>query len=171
MSYLESLNVSSNNFSFSFQTSSGDKISLSMYDNQELSLNEKESKNSKTISMSLRHELGYKFSYEGNGISKQDQKEIEEAVKKIKPIYKKFINNIKDNNLIPNDKEILKWTNLAKQELPKMTNNNKLNMLKDKTISGIDDVLSIFKRNEEIIKATSKFFDKLFEQSKFDYYA
>lgn len=53
-----------------------------MYDNQELNLNEKESKNSKTISMRLRHEFGYSFSYDANGI--QDQKEIEEAIKKNK---------------------------------------------------------------------------------------
>jgi len=58
------------------------EISLSMYDNQELNLNEKESKNSKTISMRLRHEFGYSFSYDANGI--QDQKEIEEAIKKNK---------------------------------------------------------------------------------------
>ena len=82
------------------------------------------------------------------------KKKQKKQSKKIKSIFKKFLQKIKDNNIIPNNKKILKWSNLEKQESPK-----------------IDDVLSIFKRNKKIIKATSKFFDKLFEQSKFDYYA
>ena len=167
---LQSMDASLNSFSFSLQTSSGDNISLSMYDNQEVDLSASEDKSSKSFSMSLRHEMGYSFSYSGNGIDAQDLKEIKKAMKAIKPIFQKFLKNIKDNNLIPNDKEMVNWTNIAKKELPKIADENKLNMLKDKTVSTMDDILSIFKRDENMIKGAKKFFDKLFDRSKFEYY-
>ena len=167
---LQSMDASLNSFSFSLSTSSGDHISLSMYDNQEIDISASKDEDSKNFSMSLRHEMGYSFSYSGNGIDKQDLKEIEKAMKVIKPIFQKFLKNIKDNNIIPNDKEIINWTNIAKKELPKITDENKLNMLKDKTVSIADDILLLFNRDENIIKGAKKFFDKLFDRNKFEYY-
>ena len=167
---LQSMDASFNSFSFSLQTSSGDNISLSIYDNQEVDLSASKDESSKSFSMSLRHEMGYSFSYSGNGIDANDLKEIKKAMKAIKPIFQKFLKNIKDNNLLHDDKEIINWTNIAKKELPKVSDENKLNMLKDKTVSTMDDVLSIFKRDENMIKGAKKFFDKLFDYSKFEYY-
>lgn len=167
---LQSMDASLNSFSFSLQTSSGDNISLSMYDNQEIDVSASKDDTSKSFSMSLRHEIGYSFSYSGNGIDANDLKEIKKAIKIVKPIFQKFIENIKEHNLIPNDKEIVNWTNMAKKELPKVADTNKLNILKDKTVSAMDDILSIFKRDEKMIKGAKKFFDKLFDHSKFEYY-
>ena len=167
---LQSMDASLNSFSFSLQTSSGDNISLLMYDNQEVDLSASKDDTSKSFSMSLRHEMGYSFSYSGNGIDANDLKEIKKAIKIIKPIFQKFLENIKEHNLIPNDKEIVSWTNIAKKELPKVTDPNKLNMLKDKTVSEMDNILSIFKRDENMIKGAKKFFDKLFERDRFEYY-
>ena len=166
----QSMDASLNSFSFSLQTSSGDQISLSMYDNQEVDVSASKDDTSKSFSMSLRHEIGYSFSYSGNGIDARDLEEIKKAIKIIKPIFQKFLKNIKEHNLIPNDKEIVSWTNIAKKDLPKIADINKLNMLKDKTVSTMDDILSIFKKDEKMIEGAKKFFDKLFDRSKFEYY-
>ena len=168
---ISQIDISQNSFSFNLQTSSGDRISLLMYDNQEVDMSASKDDTSKSFSMSLRHEMGYSFSYNGDGIDAQDLKEIEKAMKLIKPVFKKFLKNIKANNLIPDDKEIINWTNIVKKELPRVSETDKLNMLKDKSVSAMDDVLSLFKRSEKMIEGAKKFFDKLFDRSKFEYYA
>lgn len=65
-------------------------IKLSIYDNQEVDISASKDESTKSFSMSLKHEMGYSFSYSGNGIDANDMKEIENAMKVIKPIFKKY---------------------------------------------------------------------------------
>ncbi len=169
---LNSINMSLNSFSFDLTLSSGDELTMSIYDNQKSELHFDKEKNSKNFTMSLTHELGYKISYKGDGIDKQDQKEIEKAMKKIKPIFDKFIKNIKKYSAVPDDNEMIKWVDMAKKELPNFKDQNSVQKLKEQTAKSLDDVLAIFERDSKIIESAKKFFDKLFDASKrFSYYA
>lgn len=169
---LNQLDISQNSFSFNLQTSSGDKISLSMYDNKELESDFIKDDSSKKLSMSLRHEYGYDFSYSGNGIDENDKKEIEKAMKLIRPMFHKFLENIKKSDKIINDKDILHLSNKFKSLMPKPKNDDMKNMLKDETVKNMDNILSLFKQNDKLVQNTKKLFDKIFNDfDKFEMYA
>jgi len=172
MLHINSLNSTANSFSFDLRTSSGDEISLSFYDDKKLEFDAKEGRGVRKYQMSLRHEVGYSFSYKGDGISQEDQKEIEEALKRIRPMYQKFLENIKKSDEFPGFQEITNITQKMKNELPMPKDSNHLEYMKDKTLDKIDEVLGIFERNDILMKATREAFDKLFSSiNRFDYYA
>ncbi len=168
-----SINVSNNSFSFDIQTSSGDKISLSLKDNKELDFSEQKGENWQKDSFSLKEELGYSFSYSGNGIDKNDKKEIERAMKLIKPIYQKFLENIKKSDKALDANHLL--TNSAhdiKSKFPKLNSKDARILLKNKTIDTFDDIFSIFNKDKKLIENTKKLFDRLFDKdSKLELYA
>ncbi len=169
---LNSINIARNLFDFDITLSSGDKISMSLRDDQKSELSFSEEGKSKRFSMSLIHEFGYKITYQGDGIDKQDEKEIQKAMKLIKPIFDKFVKNIKKNSVLPDDKEMIKWVNLAKKDLPKFDNPNSIDKLKYETAKNMDNILSVFERDSKVMEGAKKFFDKLFDNSKkFLYYA
>ena len=169
---LNSINVTRNSFNFDITLSSGDKLSMSIYDDQKSELSFGKEGDSKKLTMSLTHELGYNVAYQGDGIDKQDQKEIEKAMKLIKPIFDKFVKNIKKNSAVPDEKEMIKWVDLAKKDMPKFEDQNTLQKLKLQTAQSMDDILAIYDRDSKVIEGAKKFFDKLFDDSKkFLYYA
>jgi len=171
MTSINSLNSTSNSFGFTLKTSSGDEISLSFYDNKSVEFGAKASSSERSFSMTLRHELGYSFSYKGDGISVQDQKEIEEAMKKIKPIYKKFLENIKKSDEIPGFKEITNFSQIMRNNMPKLQSPDSQELLKDRTVDTMDKVLAIFEKSQKLLEGTKRLFDKLFANMKgFDFY-
>ena len=171
MMQIRSLNSTVNSFSFDLKTSSGDEISLSFYDDKSIEFEAKESINKRSYSMRLRHELGYSFSYKGDGISQQDQKEIEEAIKKIKPIYKKFLENIKKSDEIPGFEEITNFSQMMRSKIPKLESPDSKEFLKDKTVEAMDEVLEVFEKSQKLLESTKRLFDKLFENvNGFDYF-
>ncbi|BDY11782.1 ATP/GTP-binding protein [Hydrogenimonas cancrithermarum] len=168
---IDTLNASSNGFGFDLTTSSGDRISLSMYDNKSVSLHASDGKGERSFSMSLRHEYGYRFSYKGDGIDAQDRKEIEEAMKIIKPMFQQFLENVEKSDEIPGFKEITNFSQMMRQELPATDTPDMQNMLKDETVGTMDDVLALFEQNEKLLESTKRLFDRLFEQiDGFDFY-
>ncbi|WP_456452791.1 ATP/GTP-binding protein [Hydrogenimonas sp.] len=172
MTSLSSLNATANSFGFTLQTSSGDTIELSMYDNKSVSFSEQSGEGTRTTTMSLRHEFGYRFHYEGNGIDAQDKKEIEDAMKLVKPMFQKFLESVKKSDEMPGFKELTNVAQLLKSELPKPQTPDGLNMLKDKTVDTMDGVLALFKRNDKLIESAKALFDRLFDESRgFDYFA
>ena len=76
---------------FSFQTSSGDKISLNLYNKESLEYTKSSNANSTTRELILKRERGLSFHYEGNGIDERDKKEIQEAMDKIKDVIDQFL--------------------------------------------------------------------------------
>ena len=169
---ISSLNVTANSFGFTIQTSSGDTVALSMYDNKSVSFETQEGEGVRTTSMSLRHEYGYTFRYEGDGIDARDQKEIEEAMKLIRPMFHNFLENVKKSDEIPGFKELTNIAQLLRGELPQTDSPDALNMLKDKTVDMMDGVLALFERNDKLIESAKALFDRLFDESRgFDYFA
>jgi hypothetical protein len=63
----------------SITTSSGDKIDLNLKDSIEATSSFKKNKGLISEEFSLTHTFEYKFHYEGNGLDKNDIKEIKEA--------------------------------------------------------------------------------------------
>jgi len=151
MTQLNSLTATSNSFSFDLLTSSGDRISMSLYDNRELSVQSAQSGDFASFSMSLKHEYGYSFSYSGNGIDERDMAEIEKAMKIIKPMFNKFLQSVQKSEEI---------------------NDDMLNMLKSSTVDTMDEVLSAFEKSRALIESTKRLFDRIFEKMDgFEIYA
>ncbi len=172
MTQLNSLTALSNSFSFDLTTSSGDRISLSLYDNRSLSMQKQESGNSSTFSMSLKHEYGYSFSYSGDGIDGRDMAEIEKAMKLIKPMFERFLQGVQKSEEMPGMKEITNVAQLFKSKMPEPKDDDMLNMLKSRTVDTMDEVLSAFKKSSALIESSKRLFDRLFDSmKKFEIYA
>ena len=159
---INSYNFDSSKFDFKFTTSSGDKIELSMYDSVEIDKNFTKSPNSKTYEMTLKHEYGYHFHYEGNGLDKNDIKEIKEAMKKIKPLMAKFLKT-KDIH----EKEMLNFSHKLKSLLPKPKNENHSLAIKNHTVNTFDEILKSIEASMKELKKTKELFDRLFD-NKFE---
>lgn len=161
-----------NSFTFDFTTSSGDNISLSLYDNRSLAMSSIGSKGAEAFSMSLKHEYGYSFSYSGNGIDAQDRAEIERAMEEIKPLFEKFLEKVKESESAIPAGDIFKSARHIRSLLPKFTDPNIENMLKSETLSMIDSLLAPLDRNETVLEASKSLFEHLFKSVEgFDLYA
>ncbi len=161
-----------NSFSFDFTTSSGDRIELSMYDSKEFAFEHSRSGGRESFSMSLRHEFGYSFSYRGDGIDARDKKEIEEAMKAIKPLFETFVENVRKSADTAGAKELANISQTMRQMLPKPDDTNALNFLKDRTVDTMDSVLSLFEKDANLLESTKRLFDRLFDRlDGFEIYA
>ncbi len=172
MTQLNSLTATSNSFSFDLTTSSGDRISLSLYDNRSFSMQAEEGRNTSSFSMSLKYEYGYSFSYSGNGIDERDSAEIEKAMKLIKPMFERFLQSVQNSEEMPGMKEITNVAQLFKSKMPEPKNDDMLNMLKSRTVDTMDEILSAFENRSALIESSKKLFDRLFDNmKKFEIYA
>jgi hypothetical protein len=172
---MQSINTSNynyNDFNFSMQTSSGDKIDLKLYDEKSSEMSYKKDGSKTEMMLSLTHSYGYSFHYEGNGIDKQDKKEIKEAMKIIEPMLEKYLKNIKESD---KDSSMAQITNKAfdlNSYIPKAKDLNTKNYLSNNTLKTFDKVLQKAEnQNEKILKEAQKLFDALLkQQDKFELY-
>jgi hypothetical protein len=149
-----------NSFDFSMQTSSGDKIDLSMYNSKEVDMQVSKDKGLQEMSLSIKEEYGYSFSYSGNGIDEQDKKEIAQALKKIEPL----LNIFKNSNFKPSRED---KTNLAfdiNLLLPSPKDENHKNFIKDSVIDKMDEMLKAFSAADEMRELARDVFDMLEKQ-------
>ena len=153
--------LNSASFEFKFTTSDGDKIDLKLSDSIEASSTYKRDGNTLSEEFTLKHKFGYEFHYEGNGLSKQDKKEIKEAFKKIKPLLEKFLKE-KDAN----DKVMANVSHHLKSLLPAVKDNNHLSALKNEGVKTFDEVLKNIKASLEELNKAKELFDRLFDNSK-----
>ena len=165
-------NYNYNDFNFSMQTSSGDKIDLKMYDEKSSEVAFKKDENSTSMMLSLTHSYGYSFHYEGNGIDAQDKKEIDAAMKTIKPMLEQYMENVKESE---EDFSMAEITNRAfdiNQYLPKTENLDTKNYLSDKTLKTLDKILEKAEhQNEKMLKHAQKLFESLLKQmDRFELY-
>jgi hypothetical protein len=153
-------------------TSSGDKIDLKMYDEKSSEVSYKKDEDSTSMMLSLTHSYGYSFHYEGNGIDAQDQKEIDAAMKTIKPMLEKYMENVKDSEENFSMSEITNKAFDINQYLPKTENLDTKNYLSDKTLKTLDKILEKAEnQNERMLKHAQKLFDSLIKQmDRFELY-
>ncbi len=160
-----------NDLNFSFKTSSGDNISLSMFDKKELQTHSFKSKNLKIEEFSLKHSFGYSFSYKGNGIDENDKKEIAFAMKKLQPKIDEFLKNVKEDK-IPTPKEILNKAFDLKTELPKPKDENHKNAMKSSLLELFDKSLQAYFPDKIVLENAKKLFEALSKQlQSFNLYA
>lgn len=88
----------SHELSIDMKTSSGDTLSLNFENTQELSLNSRQSDTSKETNFSFSSMQAFSFKLDSNGISEQDQKEIDVFMKKAQPYIDKFMKELEDQN-------------------------------------------------------------------------
>lgn len=157
---IDKYGLNSANLNLSFTTSSGDKIDLSLKDSIEASSSFKKKRGLISEEFTLKHTFEYKFHYEGNGLDKNDIKEIKEALKKAKPLIEKFLKEKNENEKV--------MTNIAhslKSILPKPKNLNHENAIKHHTVNVFDEILKEMKASLEETQKAKKLFDKLFENN------
>lgn len=145
------------------KTSSGDTIDLSMY--QEASAGYSESSDgssySRTAELSLSQ--GYKMHYEGNGISEQDQKEIDEALKKLKPEIEKFMGKSSDDEDSKNSsKQEDVLASMAANMFPSTDVTDVKNEQKSQLSQLFDDIMKKFKPSEQLVSDSKRLLDKIF---------
>lgn len=126
---------SNQNFGFSYTTSSGKNLSLSMFDRQSASY----SNDGENQSLSLRRQYGFSFSYQGSQLTQADMAEIKDAMKEVQPILDKFLQNSKVGQLNPQDfiQNAMQVANI----LPSANNENKQNATMDRLVSTFDQAL------------------------------
>ena len=88
----------SHELSIQMKTSSGDTLSLNFQNEQSLSLNETTTADSKEQAFSFSSMQAFSFKMESNGISEQDQQEINAFMKKAQPYIDKFMKELEDQN-------------------------------------------------------------------------
>ncbi|WP_456479715.1 ATP/GTP-binding protein [Nautilia sp.] len=153
--------LNSASFNFSFTTSDGDKIDLKMFDSIEALSSYKRGGEFESEEFTIKHEYGYEFHYEGNGLSEQDLKEIKEAFEKIEPLFEKFMKQKEAN-----EKVMANTVQMLKSMLPEIKNDNYLNALKEEGVKTFDDVLKQMKATLDEVKKAKELFDRLFDDSK-----
>jgi hypothetical protein len=80
------------------KTSSGDMLSLNFENTQELTLNSRQKEGTKESSFSFSSMQAFSFKLDSNGITDQDQKEIDAFMKKAQPYINKFMKELEDQN-------------------------------------------------------------------------
>lgn len=151
------------------KTSSGDTLSFNFQNEQSLSLNQKKSDNAKEQSFSFSSMQAFSFKIESNGISEQDQKEIDAFMKKAQPYIDKFMKELQDQNQTSP-------INKVASDVTKMIGNlkhsdeNVKNHAKKGVVDLFDTAVNNAKSNEKMIDEAQKLlkkvlegFDKLFE--------
>ena len=163
--------ASYNNLTVDLQTSSGDKISLSMYDNKEMLYTDTKDGSTRTREFSLSHSYGYAFEYEGNGIDAQDAKEINNLLKELEPTISSYMENVKDSG-IPKPSDIMNKAFEIKQRLSFPKDENHKGMMLSKLLDKFDKSLEPYNPNEDVLKASKSLFDNILKQfQEFGIYA
>lgn len=159
----------SHELNIQMKTSSGDILSLNFQNEQSLSLNQQKSENSKEKSFSFSSLQAFSFTLEGNGISEQDQKEINAFMEKAQPYIDKFMKELEaQNQTSPINKIASDVTKLIGNL--KNSDENVKNQAKKGVVDLFDNAVQNVKIHEKMIEETQKLmqkiidgFDKLFE--------
>lgn len=159
----------SHELSISMKTSSGDTLSLNFENERSLSMSTKTTSNSKEETFSFSSMQAFSFSVDSNGISEQDQKEINAFMKEAQPYIDKFMKELADQNQTsPINKVASDVTKLIGNL--KNSDENIKNHAKKGIVDLFDNSLKETKSTEKMIKEAQKLmqkiidgFDKMFE--------
>lgn len=159
----------SHELSIDMRTSSGDKLSLNFENEQSLSLNSQQGDNSKKANFSFSSMQAFSFTLETNGISEQDQKEIDAFMEKAQPFIDKFMKELQEQNQhSPVNKiasDILKNIGNLKESSENVKNNAKKEMvdLFDKALENTNNFEKMIEESQKLLQKIIDGFDKMFE--------
>lgn len=150
----------SHELSIDMKTSSGDTLSLNFENTQELSLDSRQSDTSKESTFAFSSMQAFSFKLDSNGISEQDQKEIDTFMKKAQPYIDKFMKELEDQtqnspiNKVASD--ITKLMGDLKNSDENVKNNTKKGI-----VDLFDNAVKNIKTNEKMIDEAQKFLQKI----------
>ena len=152
----------SHELSIDMKTSSGDTLSLNFENTQELSLDSRQNDTSKETSFSFSSIQAFSFKLDSNGISAQDQKEIDAFMKKAQPYIDKFMKELEDlNQNSPINKVASDVTKLMGDL--KNRDENVKNDTKKGIVDIFDNTLKNVKTNEKMIDEAQKLLQKILD--------
>lgn len=142
------------------RTSSGDTLSLNFENTQSLSLSSKNTGHSHEQNFSFHSLQAFSFQIDSNGITEQDQKEIDAFMKKAQPYIDKFMKELSENNQhSPINKIASDVTKLIGNL--KQSDENVKNHAKNSIIDLFDNAAKQIKTNEKIIDEAQKLLEKI----------
>lgn len=159
----------SHELSIDMRTSSGDKLSLNFENTQELSLSSKQDEVSKEANFSFSSMQAFSFSVESNGITEQDQKEIDAFMEKAQPYIDKFMKELEEQNQhSPINKiasDIVRNLGNLKESSENVKNSAKKDIVDvfDKALENTKSTQEIFDEAHKLLQKIINGFDTLFE--------
>jgi hypothetical protein len=159
----------SHELSIQMKTSSGDTLSLNFENEQSLSMSSKTTSNSKEEAFSFSSMQAFSFTIYSNGISEQDQKEINVFMKEAQPYIDKFMKELEEQNQTSPINKIASDVTKLIGNL-KNSDENVKNHAKKGVVDLFDNALKETKTTEKMIEEAQKLmqkiidgFDKMFE--------
>ena len=152
----------SHELNIQMKTSSGDTLSLNFQNEQSLSLSEKTTSDSKEQSFSFSSMQAFSFSMDSNGISEQDQKEINAFMKKAQPYIDKFMKELKDQNQTSPINKIASDVTKMIGNL-KNSDENVKNQAKKGVVDLFDNAVKEVKPTDKLIEEAQKLMKKIIE--------
>jgi hypothetical protein len=144
------------------KTSSGDTLSLNFENTQQLSLSSQKDDNSKSTAFSFSSMQAFSFKLDSNGISEQDQKEIDNFMKKAQPYIDKFMKELEDQNQTsPINKvahDIIKQIGNLKNSDENIKNNTKKGI-----VDMFDNAVKNMKTTEKMVDEAQKLMQKIID--------
>ena len=159
----------SHELSIQMKTSSGDTLSLNFENEQSLSMSSKTTSNSKEEAFSFSSMQAFSFNIDSNGISEQDQKEINAFMKEAQPYIDKFMKELEEQNQTSPINKIASDVTKLIGNL-KNSDENIKNQAKKGVVDLFDNAIKETKTTEKMIEEAQKLmqkiidgFDKMFE--------
>jgi len=152
----------SHELSIDMKTSSGDTLSLNFENTQELSLASHQNDTSKETNFSFSSMQAFSFKLDSNGISEQDQKEIDAFMKKAQPYIDKFMKELEDQNQNSPINKVASDVTKLMGDLKNRDENVKNNTKKG-IVDIFDNTLKNVKTNEKMIDEAQKLLQKILD--------
>lgn len=159
----------SHELSIQMKTSSGDTLSLNFENEQSLSMSTQTTSHSKKETFSFSSMQAFSFSLDSNGISEQDQQEINAFMKKAQPYIDKFMKELEEQNQTSPINKIASDVTKLIGNLRNSDENVK-NHAKKGVVDLFDNAVNSVKSHEKMIEEAQKLmqkiidgFDKMFE--------
>lgn len=152
----------SHELSIQMKTSSGDTLSLNFQNSQALSMSQKSSPEGNESSFSFRSMQAFSFEMKSNGISEQDQIEIDRFMKTAQPFIDKFMNELKDQNQTTPLNKVASDVTALIGDLKNRSNDVK-NTAKNGVIDLFDNAVNNVKVHEKMVEEAQKLMQKIFD--------
>lgn len=150
----------SHELSIQMRTSSGDTLSLNFENTQQLSLDSANDGKKKEASFSFSSMQAFSFKLESNGISDQDQKEIDAFMEKAQPYIHKFMKELEEQN---QNSPINKIASDITKSIGHLKNSdeNVKNQAKKGVVDLFDHAVQNVKNHEKMLDEAQKLLEKV----------
>ncbi len=152
------------------RTSSGDVLNMDFSNAQSLSMQSQKDENGSSSSLSFSSMQSFEFSMSGNGIDKQDEKEIKEFMKIAQPFIDDFLKELDEDapkspvnqiaHKIANIFEPMKSKDIDTQNFTK----NSIVEMFDNSIKEMKSIDKIFSDAQKLLERTLHEFDKIYQE-------